>query len=78
VVVCQPLDPRFTVSNRAEDDGFLRVIKIRSRTSSGGEEMPSVPCRIFTVCKRNLESMKRWFVGKIQRTCLSPMSLLLR
>jgi hypothetical protein len=30
--------------NLAEDDGFLRAIKIRTRTSFGGEIKPSVPC----------------------------------
>jgi hypothetical protein len=33
---------------------FLRVIKIRSTTSFGGEVKPSVPCRRFTACKRPL------------------------
>jgi hypothetical protein len=28
LVACLPLDPRFAGSNPAEDDGFLRVIKI--------------------------------------------------
>jgi hypothetical protein len=37
VVACLPLDPRFAGSNPAEDDRFLRVIKIRSTTSFGGE-----------------------------------------
>jgi hypothetical protein len=37
-----------------EVDGFLRVIKIRSTTSFGGEVKPSVPCRRFTACKRIL------------------------
>jgi hypothetical protein len=31
------VDPRFAGSILAEVDGFLRVIKIRSTTSSGGE-----------------------------------------
>jgi hypothetical protein len=39
-----------------EVDGFLRVIKIRSTTSYGGEVKPSVPCRRFTACKRNLRA----------------------
>jgi hypothetical protein len=37
-------------------DGFLRVIKIRSTTSFGGEVKPSVPCRRFTACKRTLQA----------------------
>jgi hypothetical protein len=76
VVACLPLDPRFAGSNPAEDDGFLRVIKIRSTPSFGGEGKSSVPCRRFTACKKNLE--KRCFVSKIQRPCFSPMSVLLR
>jgi hypothetical protein len=56
VTACLPLDPRFAGSNPAEDDGFLRVIKIRSTTSFGGEVKPSVPCRRFTACKRTLRS----------------------
>jgi hypothetical protein len=35
------LNPRFAVSNPAESDGFLRAIKIRSRTSFGEEVKPS-------------------------------------
>jgi hypothetical protein len=44
---CLPLDPRFAGSNTAEDDGFLRAIKIRSTTSSrgGGGVQPSAPRR---------------------------------
>jgi hypothetical protein len=56
VVACLPLDPRFAGSNPAEDDGFLRVIKIRSMTSFGGEVKPSVACRRFTACKRTLRA----------------------
>jgi hypothetical protein len=50
VVACLPLDPKFAGSNPTKDDGFLRVIKIRSTTSFGGEVKPSVPCRRFTAC----------------------------
>jgi hypothetical protein len=42
---CLPLDPRFAGSNTAEDDGFLRAIKIRSTTSWGGGVKPSAPRR---------------------------------
>jgi hypothetical protein len=77
VVACLPLHPRLAGSNLAEDDGFLRVIKIRSTTSFGGEVKSSVPCR-FTACKITLRAWKRCFVSKIQRPCFSPMSLLLR
>jgi hypothetical protein len=44
VVACLPLDQRFVGSNPAKEDGFLRVIKICSTTSFGGEEKPSMPC----------------------------------
>jgi hypothetical protein len=54
MVACKPLDPRFVGSNLAEDSGFLRVIKIRSTASFGGEVKPSVPCCRFTACKRTL------------------------
>jgi hypothetical protein len=48
VVACLPLDPRFAGSNPAEDYGFLRVIKMCSTTSFGGDVKSSVPCRRFT------------------------------
>jgi hypothetical protein len=38
-----PLNPRFAGSNPAENDGFLRAIKVRSMTSFGGEVKPAVP-----------------------------------
>jgi hypothetical protein len=56
VLACEPLDPRFAGSNPTGDDGFLRVIKIRSTTSFGGEVKPSVPCRRFTARKRTLRT----------------------
>jgi hypothetical protein len=33
MIMCWPLDLKFTGSNAAKDDGFLRVIKIHSTTS---------------------------------------------
>jgi hypothetical protein len=48
--------PKVASSIPAEVDGFLRVIKIRSTTSFGGEVKPSVPCRRFTACKRTLRA----------------------
>jgi hypothetical protein len=45
VVTCLPLHPRFAGSNPADDDEFLRELRIRSTTSYGGEVKPSVPCR---------------------------------
>jgi hypothetical protein len=56
VVAFLPLDPRFAGSNPAEDDGVLRVIKIRNTISFGGELKLSVPCRRFTACKRTLQA----------------------
>jgi hypothetical protein len=37
MVVCLPFDPRFAGSNPAEDDRFLRAIKIRNTASFRGE-----------------------------------------
>jgi hypothetical protein len=56
VVACLPQDPKFMGSNSAEDDGFLRAIKICSTTSFGGEVKPSVPCHRFMACKRTLQA----------------------
>jgi hypothetical protein len=42
-----PLDPRVAGLNMAEDNGFLREIKICSMTSFGGEVKPSSPCKIL-------------------------------
>jgi hypothetical protein len=44
---CFPLDPTFTGSNPAEDDGFLRAIQIHSTTSFEGKVKPSAPCKIL-------------------------------
>jgi hypothetical protein len=52
LVVFVPLDPTFAASDRANDDGFLRVIKIRSTTSFVREVKLSAPCR------KNLEHVK--------------------
>jgi hypothetical protein len=54
-------------------NGFLRVIKIRSTTSFGGEVKPSVPCRRFTACKRTLRA---WIKMLRKLNCLhfSPKS----
>jgi hypothetical protein len=67
VVACLPLDPRFADSNLAEDDGFLRAIKIHSTTSFRKEWKPSVPCPM-------LQGWKRYFVGKIQWPLLGQLS----
>jgi hypothetical protein len=57
-----------------DPNGFLRVIKIRSTTSFGGEVKPSVPCRRFTACKRTLRT---WIelvvsVSRIQEAISHP------
>jgi hypothetical protein len=39
------MNPRFAGSNPAEDDGFLREIKILSMTSFGGQVKTSALCR---------------------------------
>jgi hypothetical protein len=56
--------PKVAGSIPTEVDEFLRVIKILSTTSFGGEVKPSVPCRRFTACKRTLRAY-RCFVSKI-------------
>jgi hypothetical protein len=57
-----------------EIGGFLRVIKIRSTTSFGGEVKPSVSCRRFTACKRNLRAWIEMF-RKQNLTAISHPSL---
>jgi hypothetical protein len=54
VVACLHWIQSSAGSNPAEDDGFLRVIKIRGTTSFGAEVKPSVPCHGFTACKITL------------------------
>jgi hypothetical protein len=58
VIACLPLDTRFAGSNPAEDDGFLRVIKIRSTTSFGGEVSRRSHVADLRHIKKNLTSMK--------------------
>jgi hypothetical protein len=43
-LLCLPLDPRFMGSSLAEDNGFLREIKICGTTSFGGEVKLPAPC----------------------------------
>jgi hypothetical protein len=45
VVTCLALDPRFAASNPAEEDEFLRTIKIRRTISFGREAKALVPSR---------------------------------
>jgi hypothetical protein len=49
-VACLPLDPRFMDSNAAEDDGFLRAIKICNMTCFEGEVKLSAQCCKFMAC----------------------------
>jgi hypothetical protein len=56
------LHPRITSSNPAEDDGFLKTIKIRSMMSFRGEVKPSVPT-----------GMKKILHRQNSRTFLSPV-----
>jgi hypothetical protein len=42
--------PKVAGSIPAEVDGLIKMIKIRSTTSFGGEVKPSVPCRRFKTC----------------------------
>jgi hypothetical protein len=42
-LLCLPLDPRFTGSDLAENDGFLREIKISGMSSFGGEVKSPTP-----------------------------------
>jgi hypothetical protein len=49
----------------AEDNGFLRAIKIRSTLSFGGEVKPSAPRRKILRHVKNYYSMKETLVGKI-------------
>jgi hypothetical protein len=58
-----PLDPRFTGSNPAKDNGFLMVIKT---TSYGGEVKPSVKCKILQCVKELHRYEKRHSIDKIQ------------
>jgi hypothetical protein len=79
VVACLLLDPRVVGSNQAEDDRFLRAIKIRSATSFGGEVKPSVPCRKMYGMLKNPTSMKKTLHRQnsaIISSQVSPASLL--
>jgi hypothetical protein len=51
--------------NAAEDDGFLRKIKIRSTISFGGDVKPSAPCgKILRHGKDLLSSTKQILRGQ--------------
>jgi hypothetical protein len=73
VIFCECI--RFAGSIPTEVDGFLRVIKIQSTTSFGGEVKPSVPCRRFTACKRTLRAWIEMFrKAKFKSLHFSPKS----
>jgi hypothetical protein len=52
-------------SNPAEDDGFLRAIRIHSTTSFGWEVKLSVPCKFLCHVKEHYRYEKKYFVGKM-------------
>jgi hypothetical protein len=58
VVSVLATEPKVAGSIPTKVDGFLRVIKIHSSTSFGGEVKPSVPCHRFTACKRTLRAYR--------------------
>jgi hypothetical protein len=71
-----PLDPRFTGSNLAKDDGFVRTTKICSMTSFREKVKPSVPCsKILQWVKEPYDHKRRYFTDKISHQ-VSPASLL--
>jgi hypothetical protein len=59
VVIMLAIGPKFTGSNPAENDGFLRTIKIRS-TSFGGEVKPSAPRRILVFVFQRHQRFSNW------------------
>jgi hypothetical protein len=65
---CLPVDPSFAGSNPAEYNGFLRSIKIRSMTSTGGKLKPSAPCRKILRNVKNPYIMKEIFYVKFTDT----------
>ena len=69
-VACWPLVPKFAGSNPAEAVEFLRAKKFLSTPSFGGEVKPSVPCRRFTACKRNLRMYRG---SRVSRTQIVPL-----
>jgi hypothetical protein len=55
VVACLPSGSIFAGSNPAEDDGFLRAIKVLSTNFFGWEVKSSVPCKILRHVKEPYE-----------------------
>jgi hypothetical protein len=58
----------------AEHFGFLRVKKILSMPSFGGEVKPSVPCRRFVACKRSLNGVEVVISVKLPDNILAQSS----
>jgi hypothetical protein len=72
------LDPSFADLDPAENDTFLRKIKIRDTTFFGGEVKPPVLCcKILRNVKEPYTYEKRYFIGKIHGH-FSPSIALLR
>jgi hypothetical protein len=69
---CWPLVSKLAGSIPAEAVGFLRVKKILSTPSYGGEVKPPVPCRRFAACKRSLELRGTRILDKICRNISRP------
>jgi hypothetical protein len=60
------LDPRFVGYNPAEEDGVLKVIKMRNMSFFGGEVKPLVPCgKILWHGEETYRYEKIYFVDKI-------------
>jgi hypothetical protein len=58
VVIVLATGPKIRGFKSAEDDGVLRAIKIRSKTSCGGKAKSSVPCRKILRNVKDHYSMK--------------------
>jgi hypothetical protein len=66
------LEPRFAGSNPAEDDEFLRAIKIRSITSFGVEVKPTHVARFYGMLKNPVgyeREIRRQFLAKFLLLC---------
>jgi hypothetical protein len=70
------LDPKFAGSHPAEDDGFLRSMKIRITTSIRGEVKLSVTCRKILRRVKEPYEYERDFIGKIQLLFTAKFRLL--
>jgi hypothetical protein len=67
VVIVLALNLKFAVSNPAEDNVFLRAIKIRSTTSFGLAVKPSAPCgKILRNVKNPSGIWQEYFAVKVK------------